>query len=348
MNNKGSAAIWLIVLIMFMFVLYVGGVFTPTQPEAARAVCGNGRCELGESQANCPSDCGGVTGGDCVSDITPDIDINCYDIDNVNTALTEANNIYRKVGETSWTTWTQGTELTSLECGATYEFVAGISTSDFTDNAYGPHFFWTVPPVEDTTMQLALYDDDIETELTCTFVNADDNPSTAEVFAAGQTQTVSFKVYAANEDYFGNPYIAQDPIMSDIDNGKHRKKYPNCINAQLNSTSWEKPVKAYFTRLDGTGDELNRISCPGLSDSASTDISYCYECPVIDDTVARVYFKLEADGTAGNAPTVDDTFYIYAGNYYIDDDGNLAWGCETDLLAYVGTDDADECTLDVT
>jgi hypothetical protein len=345
MNKGQSPFVWILVVLA---VLFVAGVFTlptGTQPGAVTAVCGNGRCEIGENQQNCASDCGGTpSAGVCAVDVSPDIDINAFDIDNVGTAFTETNNIYRKVGEVSWSTWTQGTEITDLEFGATYEFVAGISTSDWTDNAYGPHFFWTVPCKPDTQMQISLYDDDVETDLTCTFYNEDDNAA-AQAFSAGQTKTVSWKIYAAAEDYFGNPYIASDPTMSD--KGEHRRKYPNCLNLNLNSTAWDAPVKVYFQTMDGLGDELNRIPCPGIADGNSTTISYCYECPVITDTITRVYAKLDADDTTANDPVYDDQLYVYAGNYFTTDEGALDWGCETDLLSYVGTDDADLCSVDV-
>lgn len=327
---------------LILAVLFFAGVLNVGQPEITAAYCGDGICQSpGETQTSCPTDCG-VVGGRCDADVSPDITITAHDIDNVGTAFTESNNIYRKVGDVAWTSWTQGTEITDLTFGDTYEFVAGISSSDWTDNAYGPHFYWTVPCSPDTRMQHALYDDDVETDLTCTFYNEDDNAA-AEAWAVGAVKTVSLKIYAASEDYFGNPYIKDDPTMVDKDNGKHRKMYPNCLNLQLNSTSMEKPQKVYFMTQDGVGDELNRISCPGIADTASTDISYCYELPVITDTTTRVYLKLENDGTYNTS--VDETAYIYAGGYFTDDDGNLDWGCETDLLAYVGTDDADECTL---
>lgn len=322
-------------------ILFVAISYTP-QEERIVPYCGDGVCQVGETQTSCPTDCGAI-GGRCDADVSPDITISAIDIDNVGTSLTETHNIYRKIGDIGWTNWTQGTEITDLTFGDTYEFVTGITSVDFTDNAYGPHFFWTVPCNPDTKKQIVLYDDDVETDLTCAFYNADDNAA-GEAFSAGVPQTVSFKVYAGAEDYFGNPYIKDDPTMTD--KGMHRKKYPNCLNLPLNSTAWEKPQKVYFVRLDGTGDELNRIPCPGITDTGVANISYCYECPVITDTLTRIYMKLEPDGTA--APTIDDNAYFYAGNYFITDDGQLDWGCETDLMAYVGTDDADECALDFT
>ena len=56
----------------------------------------------------------------CDSSTTPDLDINAFDIDNPNTALTESTNLYRKLGGTGWAAFTAGTAISNLEIGERY------------------------------------------------------------------------------------------------------------------------------------------------------------------------------------------------------------------------------------
>jgi hypothetical protein len=288
----------------------------------------------------------GPSGQVCDTTTTPDLDINAHEVDNPGTANTEANNIYRKIGDTAWSTFTLGTAETNLEPFASYEFAVGTNTSAVTTraNAYGPFFEHSIKCQEIETLDVAVYPDETYDGLTATFYDADDNAA-GEAFSAGVVQTVSIKWSAGKDEYYGNPYIASSKLS---DQGAHRKKYPNVLGLKLNSTTWETPQSVSFVRQDGTGDTLNRISCPTIADTASTHITFCYEAPVIDDTITRFYLRLEPDGSV--AATVDDTAYLYAGNFFMNTDtAEISWGVEDNDAAYVGGNgDADEATLDFT
>lgn len=267
-----------------------------------------------------------IPGGECDSTTTPDLLINAYDKDNVGTALTEATNLYRVKGSNAWSTFTAGTAETGLQPLETYEFVMGITTSDFTDNAYGQMFEYTVPCKEANTIEKEVANDEIETSLTATFYNADDNAA-AETFSAGETQTVEIRLKAGTDEYFGNPFYSGNP---------------NVIVFELNSTTMDKPESV---AIKG-GAELREVSVPGRQALASGNNYYAYELPVIGDREVSIEVALNADDS--NAPAVDDTAYMYAGNYYINaETGAVEFGVENEEDAAVGTDAADSVTIDV-
>lgn len=268
----------------------------------------------------------GKTITNCDSQTTPNLTINAYDLENPGTALTEATNLYRIKGQTTWKTFTAGTGF-SVGVGETLEIVMGISTSDFTDNAYGDYFEYTVPCEETPTIEKGMYNDEVETSLTSTFYNADGDAS-AETFSAGESQVVSIKMKAGTDEVFGNPLISGNP---------------NVIVLGLNSTEWDQPNQVY---LEG-GQELSSVEVPGRLSSVAGIKFYAYEIPVITDKEVRVYLDLNADDST--APATDMTGYIYAGNWFINGDtANVDSGVETDEDAAVGTDAADSVTLDFT
>ena len=276
----------------------------------------------------------------CDSTTTPELNIKSFDARNVGTALTEATNLYRMKGTNSWSTFTAGTAFGVIP-GEDYEVVMGITTSDFVDNAYGPYFSTgKIPCRESVIMEKAVYNDEVETSLGATFYNADGTAG-AETYSAGQTQTVSIKLVAGTDEFYGNPLIASSGISSLTG---QRTAYPNVVCLQLNTTAWEKPVRVSFD-----GVEMKQVPIPLRHTGSATATDYCYEAPVIDDTLMeenRYLLRLEADGT--NAPTNDGVASIYAANFFIDQDGNVRWGVETDKGVVVGTDAADTVALDFT
>ena len=274
----------------------------------------------------------------CQSTTTPDLDINVYDLDNKDTALTESTNLYRKVGDVTWTSFTAGSLIENLNVDEQYEVVMGISTSDFTDNAYGQYFVTdSIPCRELIQMDIGMYNDEVESSLTATFYNRNHDAS-AETFTAGQVKNVYLHFEAGSNEVFGNPFIAESGLP---DNGKHSTDYPNVVCLNLNKTGWDKPEQVIFD-----GKTLDSIGTPQRHTLSSTATTYCYEFPIITDVGQEVQVRLDADDA--NAPSVDDTAYLYAGNFYINDNGELAWGIEDEEGNAVGTDAADQLTMDFT
>ena len=284
--------------------------------------------------------------GICDSTTTPDIKISTFDIRNPATALTETTNIYRKVGDTSWGSFTAGTAETGLEINTDYEIVEGISTSDFTDNAYGRSYVVNTGCNEVILIQSALYQDEIETEVTATFYNKNHDAS-AETITAGQTPTVYNLFEAASKQIFGNPNLPTDT--------------PNVYCIDLNTTVFDAPdavtvEKGYALSIDDkgvitetsmAGRTLNQVSMPIRHSAVAGKIAYCYEAPVVTDKGMEIAITLNADDT--RAVEVDDTAYIYAGNWYINSDtAKLLYGVEDNNGNAVGTDAADSLVNDFT
>jgi len=279
-----------------------------------------------QSQTNVP----GVdpeTGVACDSTTTPSFTIDAYDKENVGTALTEATNLYREVGKNSWSTFTAGTAFDASALSE-LEVIMGISTTDFTDNNYGQSFNVVVPCSENPSIEKEMAVDEIETSVTATFYNADGSAA-AETFTAGEVQTLSVKVKAGVDEYFGNPYLPS--------------KTPNVMVFEINSTYGEKPVQVYLA--DGT--ELKSVSVPTRLAAVAGKIMYAYEMPVITDKQIEIFFDYQADAT--NAPDSDDTIHLFAANWFVNSDtGQLEWGVENEDAAAVGTDAADTVTIDLT
>jgi hypothetical protein len=264
----------------------------------------------------------------CDSTTTPDLNIRAYDKENVGTALTEGTNLYRIKGTTNWAAFTAGTAVTNLPVGAVLEVVMGISTSDFTDNAYGKSFEVTVPCKELTIQDMEMMNDEIETSLSATFYNKDGNAA-AQTYVAGQTETVSVKLKSGSDEVFGNPYLPDATA--------------GVICVPLNSTTWDKPEQVYLS--DGT--ELSSVSKPQRHAATAGNTDYCYEIPAITDKTVEIFFDLNADDA--NAPATDESASIYAANWYINaESGALEFGVENEEGTAVGTDAADTVTFDFT
>jgi hypothetical protein len=261
----------------------------------------------------------------CGGDVTPDLLIRAIDKENPNTAIA-GNFIYRQKGTTAWTTGTLGTELTGLIVGAEYEFVAGINTTTETDMPYGEKFNYVVKCVEDDTIEIEMYNDEIETSLSATFYNKDANAQ-AQTFTAGDEYVVSLRLKAGSDEVFGNPFLSN----------------PNVLVLKLNKSEWEVPNSVYLA--DGT--ELKRASTPLRYDQqASGFTEYAYELPAILDKEVSIFLGLVADDT--NAPSVDGTAYIYAGGYFVEKSGSISIGVEDENGNAVATDAPDSVALDFT
>lgn len=300
------------VLAIAMLSLYFGGFFSIVDSEQPIP---------GETPTT-PTECSG--------EVTPDLLVRGYDVENVGTAITE-NFSYRIKGLKAWTEGTLGTEITGLQVGATYEIVPGIDTSNGIDNPYGEMFEYTVKCVEDDTVETGLYNDEVEGSVTATFYNAD-NDASAETFTLEDTQMVSVQFRAGNDEAFGNPFV---------DN-------PNVIVIGLNASEWTK-VEGVYLDSDKT-QELSSVDLPGrMREESLKDADfdyYAFEAPAIKDANKRIYLELTSDDST--AVSVDGIAYLFPGNYFIQDDGNLGIGVEDEDDADIAASDPDSVALDFT
>jgi hypothetical protein len=263
-------------------------------------------------------------------------------------ALTESTNIYQKIGDPTWTTFTQGTAITAHAVGSGYRFVYGINTSDFIDNAYGPVITEASMPCRGDS-KVALYADCVTGSLTSTFYNTN-HDTTYENSAAGVSGSVFVKYTTAANLVYGNPYLKADTDTQNLqDGGQHRKEFPNKFCAMLNSTTADTPdaVKAtYFKDGQKLTAVMNRVSQPVTLTAVSGHVAYCYEAPVVDENGIEVELVYNSDDTY--PPKDDETVTLFAGGYYIDENAVLRWGVVTDNGGYVGSADAETTTVDFT
>jgi hypothetical protein len=342
-NRKGMAPV------IFVFILIVLGLVG-----VSALVYISDKVSEPETMAIVPSGELPVSAVECDTTTTPDILINAVDRENPTTAVTDDKNLYRKKATATddagvWTSWTLGTSIDDRELFTDYEFLipGDTTTSNIVAKAFGEYILWNSGCKPESTKQIKVCNDETYDGLAVVWFDADGTPSTAETFAAGVTQTVSAKWSAGAQECFGHPYIqsyVNARVVPATSRHGNRPQYPNVLCLKLNSTAWEVPV---WVKLDD-GTEMHRVSNPTISaaDGATTHVMYCYEFPSVTDTEIKFFMRLEADGT--NAPSVDDTAYLYGGNIYINSDtGEPEWGVEDDSGNYVaGNSDADELTLD--
>tara|TARA_Y100000310_G_scaffold71019_1_gene66835 strand:+ start:1862 stop:2824 length:963 start_codon:yes stop_codon:yes gene_type:complete len=273
----------------------------------------------------------------CESSTTPDLDINTIDIENIGTSLTEATNSIRKVGDTTWTTFTAGTANTNLQVGAKYEVLLGATSANQIDNAYGEYL--VVGPIacrETTTLDKKVYNDEVEGSVTATFYNEDANAA-AQAIGAGGIKWVEAKFEAGNDEVYGNPFIATSGLG---DNGKHRAKYPNMFCIDHLESTWDRPLKVMFGAV-----EMNQLSVPIRHNPGSGNNTYCYEAPIIDENGQRLKLHLDADDSTN--PTLDESSFLYAAGFYINNDtSKVEWGVEDQDGDPVATSDPVSLALD--
>ena len=272
----------------------------------------------------------------CSSETTPDVNIKGVD-ESANTVNTEATNLYRKVGERVWSTFTLGTAIADLEAFATYEYVIGISTTDMTDNAYGGVDEFTVKCQADETYEVDVNADEEETGLTATFYDKNHDASTATI-GANTAQLVYLEFYAAADEIYGNKYIADSGITM----AGRNADYPNMLQLKLNSTDTDKPLSV---KVDGV--PMKAIGCGTIVSATTAFTNYCYEAPVITDSAMEFVVNMDADDTVAIA--TDGTAYLFASNFYINEDNDNAveWGNEDEDGNFLGADAADELTIDL-
>ena len=268
---------------------------------------------------------GGGDDGECDFSISPTFKILAVDKD-TGTAVTEATNLWRIKGQTAWTVFTGGTGF-AVDPLEELEIVMGITTNDFTDNAYGQMFDITVPCKETPSIEYEVANDEEEGSLTATFLDNDESAAT-ETFVADQSMDVYVKLQAGSNEYFGNPYLAGNP---------------NVICLALNTSEWDTPDKVYVLG----GEELSLVSTPIRHAAVASMKDYCYQLPVINEDSVKIGLKLNSDDSV--APATDMTASIYAANYFYNSDTqNIEFGVENEEGTAAGTDAADTLTLDFT
>ena len=312
------------IALVLMFAVFAGmSLMKPSEDAAALAILG-------------------VTVGDdgkiikCESGTTPDITPIGYDIETLS-ALTEATNLYKKDGALVWTAFTMGTAITNLDVGGKYVYVAGISTTDMTANAYGPVGSFVVKCQEGEDVEIGMNNDEVTSSLIATQYDRNNNVATATI-AANTNQLIYLEWYAGADEVFGNPHIADSGIsMSGRD-----VNYPNMLQLKLNSTDTDKPLSVKIGTV-----EMSAISCGTIAADTTGFKNYCYEAPVITSTPVK--FTVNMDAVEAVAIATDGTAYLHSSNFYVDEDNNniVQWGNEDEDNNVLGADTADELNIDL-
>lgn len=248
---------------------------------------------------------------------------------------------YRVIGDTAWTEATFGTAVTAgISLGADYEFVSGISPTSETGDANGPYFTVKNMPCR-LLKEVIVTDDTLYSDMTATFYNSDENAAAQDFDADTSADWVSIKWQAAADEEAGNKFIVDAVTL--IDNGQHRKKYPNIVCVNLNTTHHDRPEAKF------EGVAMNSVSQPTIHAATAGHTSYCFESPVYDEDPAKYYIKLDPDNTHYASADMDATASLYYGHFYIDSEtAKLKWGVVTDDDNFVGFTAAETVTLDLT
>ncbi len=298
----------------------------------------------------------------CTGGQTQSLDINAHSVDSPTTALTEAHNIYRECGSYgSLGTYTQGTAITALQTGSCYEFLFGVDATagNRYDNAYGPVI--KIPKLPCVmTSNIPLFPDEVEGSITGTFYNSNHDAS-AETLVASTPVIVYVKLYGADKEYYGNPYIGEAGYMGldwakikqlgftyvkGLQNGNHRPEYPNTVCIQLNTTYHNEPKWVKAKLQDGSVVEMRRVSAPTIHSVSAGHKDYCYEGPILSGTAIELQIKVDPKSTAS---TDDDVLKYYASSWWADTDtGVVNWGAEDNDGNAIGASDPISVTLDWT
>jgi hypothetical protein len=299
----------------------------------------------------------------CTGGQSQSMDINAYNHGTPTTAVTEANNIHREVGETgSLGAVTFGTAITTLQPGTDIEIIGGVSgtAANNYDNSYTPHVIIENLPCV-VSKNLVLFEDEVEGSITATFYNSNHDAS-AETLVASTPTIVSLRFYTADEQWFGNPYLGEPSYLGinwndlKVDGvtyvkgetiGSHRPQYPNILCLQLNTTTHDQPIWVKALLQDGSKVEMNAVNVPQVHTAAANDKDYCYEAPILSGTFIEMEIKINPASTVGTL--VDDTASFYAGHRFMHTDtGVISWGVEDNDGAAVGASNPDTLTLDWT
>lgn len=249
-------------------------------------------------------------------------------------ALTEATNLYRitmdptgKETIGAWTTFTSGTAIGAVDAFTTVEIVFGISTTDETGNAYGPHVSeWQVPCSENPRDYFEGANDE-DTGLSSTFLNRIGSAA-AETITAGVNTYVHVDYVPGNNEVYGNKYAGI--------------KYPNVFVLEQNSTSWDLTTDVVATIVNAPPEcdclvELERTSVPVAHVTESGNTSVAWKFPSLyDGMTLRVKVNMDPDDTGGSI--YDDAFFtLYSGNFYVNSISNeLMFGVEDESQNLVG------------
>lgn len=263
--------------------------------------------------------------GSC--EASPQVVITNFNQEDASQTVSVDHNMYRKVGDKAWTSFTQGTAF-DVVYGENYEFITGVDNTNAENILIEPYgeFLETgrIQCKELTTIEVPMVNDEVYLGLSSTFYN-ENHDASAQTMTDGQTKTVFLKYESTKDEVFGNPFV-----------GDNR---PNVLCLDINKTAIDVPVSV---KIDGS--ELERISTPLRHTLSTTDIAYCYEAPVVTDAGYEVELKIEAIADVGD----DQIAKLYEAQWFFDENGNIDYGIEDEQGNSVGHATPESLTIDLT
>lgn len=186
---------WIVPAIIIVVALYLFGGFGGKEPVTPTVACGNGICETGENNINCPADC--KTEIICDSTTTPSLDFLCRDIENKGTSIIC----------TAHYIVTNGDGLIQTDADATNVALNAKDNIEYYINStgwYGVHGTYTVPCEEEPRLTILMKD--YATTPTQQLFAEDDGllmseGTNTEAVAAADQPSLKYIYYANTEDY---------------------------------------------------------------------------------------------------------------------------------------------------
>ena len=278
---------------------------------------------------------------------TPTIKMKQVDRHNPGTAISGGQNMYRLVGEGSWTDVGVGSTFT--ETGySLVEVVSGIDSDGQATTEFGPYYpSWEVPCRDKQDLVLECGNDATYDELTGTYYDRYGTAATTEKISVADTPTLAFSFQGKYEKDYGNIYCGGVPYEADDTNN-------NALIIQYNTTSVDEvtltsivctdtgvsyPVVAYDRPTTGAVSTLLTDVGEG---NASNKGFVMYKFPVLE--TSRTYkgtYYLKVDGTY-EVSTNEVNMTLWDVDWYRDDDtGLIVYGIEDEDSTNIGAADFD-------
>jgi len=251
-------------------------------------------------------------------------------------AAVTTQNAYRKVGTASWTD-VAGAGTFSANPGDTYELVFGVDSNDDDDEPFGPKITYTVPCESYPTIEQAVVDDALDTDLVVRSFDPED----------GNAISVSDLVDIDEGDVFNLKTEWQSSFEEDFGN-----RYCGKGNALVLSYNTSQFTDVYATDLSGS--KYPGCSVPTLYSAVAGYSAKCFEVPTLKSNQLWTFYIVADASGSGKAPDGESsnvTAYLYDSDWFFNNDvspSQAVCGWEDEDGGDIGSAGGDSLTIGVT